>query len=251
MDDTMVQVVAGFSNWERTAVVVSSLSAVGLLALIGLQIWALSLTRAAVKDGRTSAEAALGSVKAAQDSALASENAVRRAEEEMDVRLRAAIGIGTPRVADPGLPGFPVLIQVPIRNYGDTPANNMDLFPRAGVDLESLWDEINGFEIQRRNAIFPDEEFPLNVWMTWDQHENMTQGTETIYVATRAYYSDYLNRDWVVESSHELLGDNRLPIHIGLPSLVSDLPEGHPARAAYDANRDPTPSGAQVPPDPA
>ena len=230
LDDVIINVFRTVEFWDILVAVASSLSAVGLVILIGFQ-WQSNRTN------RRTAEAAHLASSAATASADEAQAANKRAAEEMDIRLRASIGIGIPIVEDSGFPSdanlTAVRIRLPIRNYGETPATNMDLFPRAGPNLQLLWDEINGLNLRRRNAIFPGEEFPLICWLTRDEYQTLTESTEVLYVAIRAYYSDYLNRDWTVESSYVMRGVTRQPVKIGVPTLIDDLPDEHPARIAY------------------
>ena len=70
-------------------------------------------------------------------------------------------------------------------------------------------------------------------WLTWGEYQTLTQSTDVLYVAVRAYYSDYLDRDWTVESSYVMRGDTRQPVQVGVATLVNELHNDHPAKIAY------------------
>ncbi len=53
MEEIVVQTVDELTHWDRAVFAAQIVSGVGLIVLIGIQLWTLSLTRAAVRSADT------------------------------------------------------------------------------------------------------------------------------------------------------------------------------------------------------
>ena len=80
-----------------------------------------------------------------------------RADVEMDIRPRIGIGLPIPPVM--GRVFETRQCQMPITNYGETPADEIDIHVAAGYRPTNVMFELRGRELLKRNAIFPHDTF--------------------------------------------------------------------------------------------
>lgn len=216
------------SSWTDPGVIVGVITAVLFLSVLVAQVLA---TRATSR----SADAATKSAQASIDSANAAQQANTMAAAEMDIRLRATIGIGMPVLRPESIwPYRQIGYEIPVRNFGETPADNMDMLPKIGLNLALLWEEVGKQELRRRNGLFPNQIFDLSAEISLREYNDL-KATESLYFATRVFYCDYHENYWVVESSYEMRIPHWYPVKIGVPIRISDLPSDHPASMQFYA----------------
>ena len=204
------------SNWEKIAVI-SSIVTAGLFVLVlGFQIWSAFLTRKAVK--------------AATDSAAFAERANARADEEVAIRLRPWIGIGSINIdhvqstagnylatknpaglvfiSPSQLPDdAQVAYNIPIINYGALPASRVGIETDTGFDQAAVEREMRKGTGPRDSVVAPGQTLNHVLLVSLRAYKHaVTEMVQPLYVACSVVYEDREAKTWVVEGIYTFIG---------------------------------------------
>jgi hypothetical protein len=114
-----------------------------------------------------------------------------------------------------------MIFTLPITNYGETPANEIDICVDSGSPPEEMITSLRAKELLKRNAIFPHDTWGQLVDIKWEDRNKILAG-DSVYVAGRVTYSDNLGRRWVTEATYEIRGLSSITtVHVGVPELIS------------------------------
>ena len=191
-------------NWEKVDVSVAAIAA-DLLMLV------LIVTPLTAK----------AAIKAANEA----EKANQRSQDEMVMRLRPSLGIHPPDTRSIIKVKGGIGINIPIRNHGSWPANEVDIRIGGHFDAHTAMATANGFPIRKRNAIYGGEEFPQALDINAENSKAIVDGNPYC-IAAIVTYSDSFDRRWRVEASYQFSFDSDdnvysvEPLHVGIPEQV-------------------------------
>ena len=197
------------SNWDKMAVIVGIVTSTLFFLVLLAQVIATCYTRRAANAARSAADEA--------------RRANNIAEQETVIRHQPSLAIHMPDLPPPDNQADPVILSVPIKNHGEWPANEIDIFLEANRDLDTAV-ALNNKKIRlSRNAIYGGDTFRNILPMSQADWRGMVNSEFPMFVAGCVTYNDpQTAKRWRVEASYRMEGSILQPVKVGVPELLSD-----------------------------